>query len=149
MPVVTGAHRVVAATEESPDQQPAAAPPSTARSLPRFLIIGVLSFIVDVGTLFVAHGLLHLWLPLATTLAYALAFTVNFSLNRLWTFSSTTAMTGQVMRYVALTSVNFVITLLIVNGLAALGMSYLLAKVLSTAVIAGINYIAYRNWVFR
>jgi putative flippase GtrA len=48
-----------------------------------------------------------------------------------------------------LTGINYLITLAIVNGLAALGMSYLLAKVIATAVIAGINYIAYRNWVFR
>jgi putative flippase GtrA len=149
MPTVTGADPLVVDTEETPEQQPAATPPSTARSLPRFLIIGVLSFIVDAGTLFLTHGLLHMWLPLATTLAYAVAFTVNFSLNRLWTFGSTAAVTGQASRYLVLIGVNYLITLLMVNGLAAIGISYLIAKVMSTAVIAGINYIAYRNWVFR
>jgi putative flippase GtrA len=130
-------------------QQSPTALPSTARSLPRFLIIGVLSFIVDAGTLFLTHGVLHMWLPLATTLAYAVAFTVNFTLNRLWTFGSTAALTGQAARYIALTGLNYLITLLIVNGLAATGISYLLAKVVSTAIIAGINYFAYRHWVFR
>lgn len=149
MPSVSGVDPLVAATEETPVQRPAATPPSTSRSLPRFLIIGVLSFIVDTGTLFLTHGLLHMWLPLATTLAYATAFTVNFTLNRLWTFGSTAALTGQAARYIALTGVNYLITLLMVDGIAALGVSYLLAKVLSTAVIAGINYVAYRNWVFR
>jgi putative flippase GtrA len=149
MPSVTGADPRVAATEERDAQHPAASPPSTARSLPRFLIIGVLSFILDAGTLYVTHGVLKMWLPLATTLAYGVAFTVNFSLNRLWAFGSTAAVTGQATRYIVLTGVNYLITLVIVNGLAALGMSYLLAKVIATAVIAGINYIAYRNWVFR
>ena len=149
MPCVTGADPRVAATEERDLQHPAGSPPSTARSLPRFLIIGVLSFILDAGTLYVTHGVLKMWLPLATTLAYAVAFTVNFSLNRLWAFGSTAGVTGQATRYIVLTGVNYLITLLIVNGLAALGMSYLLAKVIATAVIAGINYIAYRNWVFR
>jgi putative flippase GtrA len=149
MPSVTGADPLVAATEEPPAQHKAPPPPKTSRSLPRFLIIGVLSFLVDAGTLYLTHGVLRWWLPLATTLAYAVAFTVNFSLNRLWTFGSSAALTGQAARYIALTAVNYLITLLMVNGLAALGMSYLLAKVLSAAVIAGINYIAYRNWVFR
>jgi putative flippase GtrA len=148
MPTVTGAEPLVGATEEAPGQ-PAATSPSTARSLPRFLIIGALSFILDAGTLFLTHGLLHIWLPLATTLAYAVAFTVNFSLNRLWTFGSTAALTGQATRYLVLIGVNYLITLLMVNGLAAIGISYLLAKVMSTAVIAVVNYIAYRNWVFR
>jgi len=149
MPTVTGADPLVVDTEETPEQRPAATTPSTARSLPRFLIIGVLSFIVDAGTLFLTHGVLHMWLPLATTLAYAVAFTVNFTLNRIWTFGSTAALTGQASRYLVLIGVNYLITLLMVNGLAAIGISYLLAKVMSTAVIAGINYIAYRNWVFR
>ena len=146
---VTQADPLAAATAEPQVARPAAAPASTSRSLPRFLIIGVLSFIVDAGTLFVTHGLLTMWLPLATTLAYALSFVVNFGLNRRWAFGSTGALTGQVPRYIALVAVNFVITLVMVNGIAALGVSYLLAKVLATAVIAGINYLAYRNWIFR
>jgi len=113
------------------------------------LIIGVLSFIVDAGTLFLTHGVLKIWLPLATTLAYGLSFVVNFGLNRRWAFGSTGALTGQAARYIALVGVNFLITLAMVNGIAALGVSYLLAKVLATAVIAGVNYLAYRNWIFR
>jgi putative flippase GtrA len=148
MPCVTRADSLAAATAE-PQVARQATPPSTARSLPRFLIIGVLSFVVDAGTLFIAHGLLKVWLPLATTLAYGLSFVVNFGLNRRWAFGSTAAVNRQAARYMALVGVNFVITLLIVNGIAALGVSYLLAKVMATAVIAGINYLAYRNWVFR
>ena len=87
---VTPADSVAAATAE-PQVAHRAAPPSTARSLPRFLIIGVLSFVVDAGTLFITHGLLKMWLPLATTLAYGLSFVVNFGLNRRWAFGSTGA----------------------------------------------------------
>lgn len=145
---VTQADPLAAATAE-PQVTRSAALANTSRSLPRFLIIGVLSFIVDAGTLFVTHGLLKVWLPLATTLAYGLAFVVNFGLNRRWAFGSTGALTGQAARYIALVGVNFVITLVMVNGIAALGVSYLIAKVLATTVIAGVNYLAYRNWIFR
>jgi putative flippase GtrA len=145
---VTGADPLAATAEPEVAPQ-AAVPASTSRSLPRFLIIGVLSFAVDAGTLFLTHGVLKVWLPLATTVAYGLSFVVNFGLNRWWAFGSTGALRGQAARYLALVGVNFVITLLMVNGIAALGVSYLLAKVMATAVIAGVNYVAYRNWIFR
>ncbi len=118
-------------------------------SLPRFLVIGALSFAVDLGTLFVAHGVLRIWLPLATTLAYAVAFTINFSLNRFWAFGSTAAVGHQVARYLLLTGVNYVVTVAVVTGLAAAGLQYLVAKVIAATVIAAGNYLAYRLWVFR
>lgn len=144
---VTSAESVTAESSAGPGSGGARQP--TSRSLPRFLIIGVLSFAVDVGTLFVAHGLLRIWLPLATTLAYAVAFTINFSLNRFWAFGSTAAVGNQVARYLLLTGVNYVVTVAAVTGLAAAGLHYLVAKVIAAAVIAVVNYLVYRHWVFR
>ncbi len=150
MPVVTQAEPLSARSEAGRLAGVASKQPvTTTRSLPRYLITGVLSFGVDAGTLFLAHGVLGLWLPLATTLAYAVAFAVNFSLNRVWAFASTAAVPGQVVRYGVLTGVNYLITLGMVTGLAVGGMHYLLAKAISAMVIAVINYVAYRTWVFR
>jgi putative flippase GtrA len=128
--------------------RPASRPP-TARSLPRFAVIGVLSFVVDAGTLFVAHGLLGIWLPLATAIAYGIAFSVNFGLNRRWSFASTGAVGGQVSRYFVLIGVNYVITVALVTGIAAAGLNYLVAKAIVAAVAAVVNYFACRYWVFR
>ena len=44
--------------------------------------------------------------------------------------------------------INAGITLAIVTGLTAAGMYYLLAKFVAIVVIACINYVAYRTWVF-
>src|SRR6185369_5587189 len=54
----------------------------------RFLIVGGLTFTVDETALFVLHGVIGLWLGLATVLAFAFAFGVNFGLNRVWVFAS-------------------------------------------------------------
>ncbi len=145
---VTQAEQLAAPAAPAGTESRPAAPP-TSRSLPRFLIIGALSFTIDVGTLFVAHGVLRIWLPLATTLAYAIAFTVNFSLNRFWAFQSTAAVGHQAARYLLLTGANYVVTVVAVTGLAAAGLHYLVAKVLTAAVIAVVNYVVYRTWVFR
>jgi putative flippase GtrA len=133
----------------SAERGTASAQVSIPRSLPRFLAVGVASFAVDLGALFAAHGILQIWLPLATTLAYATAFTVNFSLNRIWAFGSTAPMRPQVTRYILLTCVNFMTTIVIVTGLAAAGLEYLLAKTAAATLIAILNYVAYRMWVFR
>jgi putative flippase GtrA len=150
MPVVTQAKPMGA---EGSQGQLASAPAmrgvATSRSLPRYLISGVLSFAVDAGLLYVAHGVLGIWLPIATAFAYAVAFGVNFSLNRLWAFGSKAPVGRQLIRYVVLAGLNTVTTILIVTGLAAAGLNYLLAKVVAASLIAAINYVAYRVWVFR
>ncbi len=117
-------------------------------SLSRYLCIGGLSFIADVGILFLTHGVLHIWLPLATTLAYLVAFVVNFGLNRIWAFESNAPVGKQLTRYCALVAVNYGLTLAVVTGLAALGLEYLIAKAIATALTVLINYVAYRHWVF-
>lgn len=120
-----------------------------SHSLPRYLLIGGLSFAVDFGVLFVAHGLLSIWLPLATVVAYLVAFAVNFGLNRIWAFGSDAPVGRQLARYITLVAVNTVPTVGLVTGLAALGLQYLAAKVIATAVLTVLNYLAYRHWVFR
>jgi hypothetical protein len=34
-------------------------------------------------------------------------------------------------------------------GLTALGLLYLVSKVVTSVVVAAINYVAFRSWVFR
>ena len=120
-----------------------------AHSATRYLVIGGLSFAVDFGVLFAAHGVLGVRLPVATVLAFLVAFTVNFGLNRLWSFGSRSPVGRQLVRYVSLVAVNTVLTALVVSGLAALGVQYLVAKAIVTAGLVVLNYAAYRAWVFR
>ncbi|WP_075020896.1 GtrA family protein [Actinomadura madurae] len=115
----------------------------------RYLIIGGLSFAVDFGVLFVAHGMLDVRLPVATTAAFLTSFAVNFGLNRVWSFGSRAPVGRQLVRYVGLVVVNTVVTVLLVSGLAAVGVQYLVAKTIVTGGLVALNYVAYRVWVFR
>ncbi len=114
----------------------------------RFAAVGGLSFVADAGSLYVLHGLLGIWLPLATTLAFGVAFVVNFGLNRLWAFGSSGAVGHQLTRYLLLVVTNLVLTVALVQSLTWLGLPYLISKAVTTVGLAVMNYFVSRRWIF-
>jgi putative flippase GtrA len=114
----------------------------------RFLVVGVLSLATDAGSLFILHGVLGIWLPVATALAYAAAFVINFGLNRIWAFETSSAMGRQLWRYLALVAVNLCFTVISVQALVWLGVEYLVAKMVIAVGLAVINYVVSRKWIF-
>ncbi|NJC65583.1 GtrA family protein [Planosporangium flavigriseum] len=118
----------------------------------RFLVVGGLSMVTDTGALFVFHGVARIWLPLATVLAFAVAFVVNFGLNRVWAFEGGAAGTNtigtQLWRYLALVLANLVATVALVSTLTWAGLPYLVAKVVTAALLAVANYLVSRKWIF-
>jgi putative flippase GtrA len=96
------------------------------------------------------HGALNIPLAVATACAFCSAFALNFTLSRQWTFPTgrSGSTTGQLTRYGILVVVNLGLTVLIVTGLAAAGLNYLVAKAVATAIVALGNFFAYRHWVF-
>jgi putative flippase GtrA len=119
-------------------------------SMPRYLAVGGISFAIDILALKVLHGIWDLNLIAATVIAYAAAFGINFNLSRLWTFSRAreSPARGQAARYTLLVLCNLLATIVIVAGLVYLGMNYLIAKVISSVVIALTNFLIARRWVF-
>jgi putative flippase GtrA len=115
----------------------------------RFLLVGGVSYLFDIGSLIMFHGVLHIALPVATTMSYAATLGVNFGLNRAFAFRSDSLIGRSLLRYLVLVAVNYAVTLLLVTGLTAAGMSYVAAKTQATVMIAVTNYFVYRWWVFR
>lgn len=132
-----------------------AASPDDARrpvvgAFARFLVTGGISYLVDVGTLVALHSGLDWSLGLATTGAFAVAFVVTFTLNRIWVFQAgEEAAAGQVVRYLVLVGVNYLATLAIVLGLAQVGVPVVVAKTVAVVAIALSNFFLYRAFVFR
>jgi len=127
--------------------------PATIASLARhsavrFLIVGGLSFIADAGSLFLFHGVLGIWLPLATVLAFGVAFVVNFGVNRIWAFRTTNAIGSQIWKYFLLVLANLAVTVLLVQGLTTAGLPYLIAKVLTTIALSVVNYLLSKKFIF-
>jgi len=84
-------------------------------------------------------------------LAFAVAFGFNFTVSRSWTFEAA-GKEGkthqQLFRYGVLVGVNLALTLVIVAGFAAIGVNFLIAKVVAGVINAVGNFLAYRHWVF-
>jgi putative flippase GtrA len=117
-------------------------------NLIRFGLMGGLTFGVDIGLLWLLHGVVHLWLWLATTLAYAVAFVIGFVLSREWVFPEAGRSRAQVYRYCVLVVGVLLLTVFGVQALAWLGVPYLAAKLVTSGVVAIVNYVVSRWWVF-
>ncbi|WP_328543612.1 GtrA family protein [Streptomyces sp. NBC_00371] len=111
--------------------------------------MGGLCYTIDVGTLVLLHGGLHMPLAGATSLAFVTVLAVNFGLNRAFVFRSGALAGPAFAKYLVLVGLNYCATVATVTGLTALGMSYVAAKTTSTIVNAVVNYGAFRWWVFR
>lgn len=118
---------------------------------PRFVVVGGISLAADVGTLALLHGVLAMALVPATTIAFGVSSVVNFWFNRQWVFARgrSGAARRQLVRYYLLLGLNLLSTLLITVGLTALGMLYLLAKLIASVGNAVVNYCLCRGWVFK
>jgi putative flippase GtrA len=114
----------------------------------RFLVVGGASLVVDTGSLIVFHGWLGIWLPLATTMAFGVAFVVNFGLNRLWAFGSAGAVGRQLTRYIYLVVANLGLTVVLVQSLTWAGLPYVAAKLVTAVILAIVNYVVSRKWIF-
>ena len=114
----------------------------------RFLVVGVFSVGVDNGGLIVLRELVGLPLAWATSLAFALTLAVNFSLNMGFVFGVRGRLAGRLARYGVLVVVNYLLTMLVVLGIAAVGVHYVAAKLVAVACCALINFVAFRHWVF-
>ena len=122
--------------------------PTAPVAAARFLSVGVLSVVVDTALLVVGRELVGLPLAVATTAAFVLTLGVNFWLNLRVVFQAVGRVAGRLARYLVLVAVNYLLTMVIVLGLAGSGLHYVAAKLTAVAVCAGLNFVAYRHWVF-
>ncbi|MGY4540239.1 putative flippase GtrA [Arthrobacter sp. UYNi723] len=118
-------------------------------SVVRFLIVGGLSFALDMGLLVILHEVLRVDLWIATPIAFVVSLVFNFLLQRLFTFRATNHGGVSAARYLLLVLFNVVVSDLIVTGFDALAWSYIAGKVTATVLTTVWNYFLYRHWIFK
>lgn len=115
-----------------------------------YLVINGTTFAIDLSLLTGLHGGLGWPLPLAITLGYGTAFGLSYLLNRVLNFRSHGDVGAQLVIYVPVVVVNYLVWILGVgDGLAAAGLDYRLARVLAGLGEAVYMYSALRWLVFR
>jgi putative flippase GtrA len=128
-------------------------PPRLRRLLPRelagFAIIGAFTFSLDLTLLAILRDHTTLPLPAAVSIAYLLAFGLNFVLNRTVNFHSHAPIGGQILRYAVVLVGDYAVTVGVSTGLADLGLNFALARVTASFFVAVFTYSASRWWVFK
>ena len=126
--------------------------PGLVGQLARFVAVGVVSALVDLG---VYQLLLHLglWVHLAKAISFVLGTTTAYLLNRRFTFTGSTGGRSRFAGFVALYATTFAINV----GMNALALAVLppvparftVAWVIAQGTATAINFVMLRTVVFR
>jgi len=118
--------------------------------MPKFLvyvIVGSLSAIIDVTTLYILISL-DTTQRLAVTVAFIAGFAFNVKAHATFTFASPLTRKSA-LKFTAVVAINYLLTLLIIETLTALSCSLMAAKVVSLPIIAVSGYSLGRHWAFK
>ena len=117
--------------------------------LVKFLVVGALSFALDLGLLALLHEVGHVDLWIATPIAFLASLVFNFFVQKNFTFQSGARAHVSFLKYGALVAFNVVATDVIVNFAAGAGQSYALGKVIATLATTVWNFLLYKHWIFK
>lgn len=114
-----------------------------------FAVINGLTFSIDLGLLALLYRGVGLPNPVAVTIGYAAAFGLAFALNRRFNFHAHGPVAGQAVRWALVVAANYVALVLgLGSGLHAVGVPFLLARVVAACAEAIWMYSMMRWWVF-
>jgi putative flippase GtrA len=119
------------------------------REFAGYMIISLVTFVVDMGLLTLLRHRIHLPVPVAVAISYAVGFTLNYILNRTLNFQSHAPVAGQLMRYSVVAAGDFAATVGVTSGLVGLGLALRASRLIAGAFIGLLTFFLYRWWVFR
>lgn len=125
---------------------------SIAVQLPLYLFAGLTTLMVEYGIFLILFYVLDLSVILANALSFTTALTVNFLLNKKLVFSvnnSKNSVQKQIVLYFGLALFNVLITTTGIHFLLKLSVPAFLAKLLLMGVVAGWNFVIFRQVIFR
>ena len=121
-------------------------PPRLRRFVPPelvgFAIVGAFTLSIDLTLLSVLRDRVKLPLVAAISIAYVTAFGLNFVLNRTANFRSHAPVGSQAARFAVVTLGDYLLTLGISTGLAALGLEFQIARLVASFFVAVFTYSA-------
>jgi len=121
------------------------------QELHRFVIVGVATFLLNLGSFYFFMKILHLDYRIAVSLAYLITVLCHFTAHRLFTFQAWEQALGRnALKYACLLAFNYsmtvAVTSLIIGGL---GLPGYVAVLCYTACNAATSFLAMKYIVFR
>ena len=117
----------------------------------RFIMAGGSAFSVNISLLYIFTEFFGLWYIFSATLAFLFSFLVGFSLNKFWTFASSSAdfIHSQILFYLGINLFNLVINnMLLYVMVESLAIWYILAQAIASVLLAFESFFLYK-WLFR
>ncbi|MBU6231435.1 MAG: GtrA family protein [Patescibacteria group bacterium] len=118
----------------------------------RFIIAGGTAAVVDLAALFLLTSVAHVWYLLSAVIAFILAFGVSFMLQKYWTFRdrSSDRIHSQAAIYFIVTGINLGLnTLFVWLFVEYADFNYMIAQIVTSALIAVESYFIYQRFVFK
>ena len=115
----------------------------------RFLAVGTSGYVLNLLVFWLSTGGGMHYIP-AAIVAFAVAWTNNFLLNRHWTFrAGGDRMMAQGLRYLLVCLVALGANLVILHLLVDSGVAELYGQALAIILVMPLNYLLSRRWSFR
>jgi len=116
-----------------------------------YLTVGGVTFLVYISVAWLAMAVMHSDYRVGVSVGYLFAAILHFLANRTFTFrAGTHHLANQLIRYVGLLILNYLITLMVVSFcVGRLGLSPYLSATLGVVLTVGVGYSASKLWVFR
>jgi len=118
----------------------------------RYVISGGTAALVDLLLLYLATEVFGVWYLSSAVFAFTIAFIVSFLLQKFWAFRDkrTDGMHGQLLIYLCVLIFNMLINTSFIYFLVEHGnQHYLIAQIISGAIIALWSFFIYRFLIFR
>jgi putative flippase GtrA len=122
------------------------------KAIIKFIFAGIISGGTDLIFLYIAYGLVHTTLTLATSLAFILSFFISFSLQKLWTFRNTDShrTKHQFFLYMATAFISLNLNGLLMHWLVFhFRQHYILSQIAVNLTLGLINFLVLKFFIFR
>jgi putative flippase GtrA len=116
---------------------------------PRFIAVGATATALQYAILLLTVELGGMSPTPASSLGFVISAVFNYLANKHVTFETDTPNTIAGPRFVAMVLLGLIVTSLCMRTLTSFGVHYLLAQVLTTALVLTINFRLASRWVFR
>jgi len=114
-----------------------------------YVLVGVVSAVSDICSLYVASKVLNWNLALSVTIGFIVGIIVNYVLHSIITFKRKMEFVTFI-KYLLVVAFNYMLTLVLIQLLVSgLDLGLILSKIITLPVIAAVGYILSKAWIYQ
>ena len=116
----------------------------------KYGIVGGFSFLVDILLLYFLVEFLNIYYLISVTLSLIVATSLNYYLNKKWSFNNTKAIASSFNKYIILFIFNYIMTIsMMYFFVSILDFNYLVIKSVIVILLIFWNFIVYKFYVYK